>query len=197
MALVADALYAGLARLQNIADAAQAAAAWTQAYAQYAASATDVSTDPLLTSGEAKFGAVLTSLFTQDASWVGAHASQQGRNVSPDDAAKAFGDAFQGFWLGATFATIIPPAPGSTGTVGGNMAFAKETSSLVVAVNPANLVRNLAALFAQPTNEPVGRRTQIALSLHSATVNDVSVLITGIDTTVPVPLPITNTNTVY
>jgi hypothetical protein len=183
MALVAATLTQALAAIAPTADPTAAAQAWSAAYAGYAAAATDVSLDPVAAVNRAGFTAKLTSLFTTTG------------NVSPATAAQAFGDAFVAYWTGATFATLIPPAPGTPGIVGGDLIFSKEVSSVVTVASSTTLVTALQALFAAPTGDTATRDDAVAQAFHAAT-QAVVVLITGIDTTVPTPLPITCTNTI-
>ena len=171
------------------ATVADAATNFGNAYNTYAATAQDVSGDPLTSSNVAGFISTLASSLPDAASG------------SPTTTAQAFGSAFVSFWTGATFATAIPPAAG----VGGTGLFSKEVTSTVTAAVPTALSSLLEPIFATPPTAASTADAQadtIAAAFHAATTSGVTVVIAGLDTTPPPPagsgpLPITNTGTVF
>lgn len=185
MALSATTLLHNLTAIGPQTSPAGAASAWRDAFFAYVRTAQDVSGDPLISGNLPGFYLAILSLF--------------GRNdVSPDDAAKAFGQAFVTYWTGATFSVAIPVAPGTKGTVGaGTQVFMQETSSIAASASPVTLVSQLTDAFATPSGTADDAMGRIAEALHRACTSDVSVLITGIDTTPTGPLPVTNTNKVH
>lgn len=164
-------------------DTATMQANWTDAFDAYALNAVDVSGDPVVTVNKAGFQAALAPLFNPDS--------------TSTAAANAFASAWSAYWTGATFAILIPPPSG----VGGNGIFGVEISSAVTVVVPANLSSDLKTIFdtIDTDQDPDTKAQQIADAFHAATTNDITVLISGLDTTPPPtgPLPITNTDKVY
>lgn len=166
---------------------AAAATNLANAYDTYASSAEDVSGDALVSADKATFESILAAQLP--APVVG---------TLPADAALAFANAFIAYWAGATFAVgSLPPAsPPGCPNMGGTTIFSAETTSVAVAV-AVGLLADLTTEFAVNTVDPDAKADDLANALHTATTSEVTVLITGLDTTLPVPLPITNTCTVF
>lgn len=169
------------------ADTDEAAANWTAAYDVYSRDAADVSGDSVLTVNPAGFeGAVRSGLVS---------------SVTPVQAATAFGNAFLSYWTGGVFAVGSLPATPTVPcpSLGGNLIWGTEVSSLVTAVVPAGLISLLTTEFAVNTADPDAKATALANAFHTSTTTGITVLITGLDTT-PTPggpLPITNACTVF
>lgn len=165
-------------------SAMEAAQRWTDAYSTYAMSAEDASTDIVVTTNRAGFQAALN--FVVPGTALGA--------------AQQFGAAFQAFWTGAIFAIGIPivgVGKGSCQNVGGNGIFGVEISSVVLSVINVALITNLTSEFSEASEDGADKADKLATIFHDATTQDILVLITGTDTTVPTPLPITNTCQVF
>lgn len=164
-------------------DSATMQSNWTNAFDAYALNAVDVSGDIITTVNKAGFQSALAPLFNP--------------NSTSTAAANAFATAWAAYWTGAIFAVGIPPPSG----VGGNGIFGIEISSVVTVIVSANLSVELKTIFdkVDTDQDPDIKAQQIADALHAATTNDITVLITGTDTTPPPtgPLPITNTDKVY
>ena len=77
------------------------------------------------------------------------------------------------------------------------MVWASETTSVVSVVNSNPLEIALAAEFRNISTDGAAKAEAFATIFHKATTEDVTVLITGVDTTSPPPLPITNTCTIF
>jgi hypothetical protein len=166
---------------------ANAAAAWKDAYDLYASQAVDVSNDPLTTANPAGFEAMLATLLPP---------GDPGGN--PSQAADAFEQAFSTYWTGGIFATGFPPTPAPVcPNVGGNGIWSIEQSSIVLSVTPNILKALLEIEFAILQEDGSAKATALANAFHTATTSAVMVLITGLDTSVPTPLPITNTCTIF
>lgn len=154
---------------------------WSDAYDAYARDARDVSGDALLT-----------------ASPMGFRRSLNFRACSqPQHIASQFEMAFQAYWTGAIFQVGIPPSPIPIGcpNVGGNTVFGVELTSVVILVTPQVVFGQMYPEFsvADRDDSIAARATRIATAMHAATTTAILVLISGLDTTVPTPLPITNT----
>lgn len=169
-------------------DYVGAASNFASAYDVYASQATDASGESVLTVNKPGFSSALTAKLN----------SPEG---SADLASGAFDDAFVAYWTGATFVVGIPPPPVPTPpicpNVGGTGIFSIEASSVVSAVGVGTLKSLLFPIFTTFTEDGSARADDIAEALHTATTTAVTVLITGVDTTAPTPVPITNTCTVF
>ncbi|MCG8433498.1 MAG: hypothetical protein MJA83_05660 [Gammaproteobacteria bacterium] len=154
----------------------------------------DTSTDAVLTKNPTGMETALQSV-------VSGNTAAQG--------ASAFGTGFSSYWTGATFAigTVPTGATPCTGgspacpNVGGNTIFASEITSVVTAVVPAPIIAALTTEFGIiEENDADAKIDAIADHLEAATQADVTVLISGLDTTPPPsggPMPITNTCCVF
>ena len=163
----------------------EAREAWADIYDTYAQNAEDVSGDAVTVTNRAGFKAALVFTSSTDPSAAGVVASE-------------FANAFLAYWTGGVFAVGTPPSPGAVCTsVGGNLVWGVEASSLVTVVNPAILQASLTTEFGKNTVDGKVKSEDLAAIFHAATTGDISVLITGLDTTAPTPLPITNTCTVF
>lgn len=108
-------------------------------------------------------------------------------------AATQFGLAQVGYWAGAVFAIGTLPLGTNCPNVGGNTIFASEISSAVIAALGVSLTAALTTEFGTLGS---GSKVQaIADALESSVQSEITVLITGLDTTPPAagPLPVTNT----
>lgn len=155
---------------------------FTNAYDVYAAQAEDVSGDSVQTVNKAGFEAAL--VFTVPGTAVAA--------------ATSFVAAFTAYWTAATFAVgLINPAP-SCPSVGGNLIFGVETTSIASIGVTAGLLAELTAAFSDTSETGEEKAESIAAAFHSATLSAVLVTIVGLDTTpTPAgPLPITNICTI-
>lgn len=154
----------------------------TDAYDTYATQAEDASGDSLQTANKAGFEAAL--VFTVPGTAVSAAASITA--------------AFTTYWTGATFnVDVINPNPACS-SVGGNLIFGAETTS-VAAVGPTvGLLAGLTSALSDTAETGEEKARSIASALHSATISSVLVTIVGLDTTPPTagPLPITNICTI-
>jgi len=164
-------------------DSATMQANWADAFDAYGLNAVDVSGDAVAVVNKAGFQSGLATVFNP--------------NSTSSVAANAFATAWAAYWTGATFVVGIPPPNG----VGGNGIFGIEISSVVTVIVPTNLAADLKTIFdeIEADQDPDTKAQQIADAFHAATTNDITVLITGTDTTPPPtgPLPITNTDKVY
>jgi len=166
---------------ESVAEAAQR---WTDAYSTYAVSAEDASTDIVVTTNSPGFQAALNFAVPG----------------TPIGAAQQFGAAFQAFWTGAIFAIGIPIVglgKGQCLNVGGTGMFGVEITSIVISVINVALITNLTSEFSEASEDGADKADKLATIFHDATTQDILVLITGTDTTVPTPLPITNTCQVF
>jgi hypothetical protein len=164
---------------------AQAVDNFASAYDLYALAATDASGDSVATTSVANFKTPLLILAP---------------GSSAADAAQAFDDAFVAYWTGGVFAVGTPPTPAAPcPSIGGNMLWSVEISSIVQLATPNILKGLLLPEFAVLSADPDAKATAIANAFHTATTTAVMVLITGLDTTPPPagPLPITNICTIF
>lgn len=174
-------------------DTDQAAANWAAAYDLYASQATDVSGDPVLT----KF----PNLFELKLAGDPGPPPEPGLPDSDEaaEAADIFDRAFVAYWTGAIFVVGVPPPP--TGipcpNVGGTGIFSVETTSVVSTVTSGMLKALLEIEFASKTGAGSDKAVALANIFDAVTKAAVLVLITGLDTTVPTPVPITNTCTIF
>lgn len=162
---------------------------WGNAYDLYASAATDVSTDIVAIKNKALFISTLKAQIPSDPTTGTAAA-----------AANAFDAAFVAYWTGASFVVGVPPTPAAVcPSVGGNTIFGVEATSLVSVVTPSVLANLLLPIFSDvaTTGTAQTKAQQIAAAFHTATTTAVTVVITGTDTTVPVPLAVTNTCTIF
>ena len=161
---------------------------WGNAYHAYASQATDVSGDALVTANLPLFISTLQA--SLPAAAVGTAAL----------AANAFDLAFIAYWTAAIFAIGAPPTPAAVcPSIGGTMLWSLEITSLVTAVVPAVLKGLLLPEFAivDVATTAQEKADSLAQAFHTATTTAIMVLITGLDTTVPIPLPITNLCTIF
>lgn len=157
---------------------------WANAYDTYAKDAQDVSGDVLITAFKSAMAAKLLTLNVP----AGVIAT----------AASTFDDALKAYWASAVFAIGIVPTPASAcPSVGGTGTWATETSSIGVGFTAGILEASLLSLLAIPSSDPQVKAPALAAAFHNATTSAVKILITGVDTTVPTPLPITNTCGVF
>ena len=171
------------------ASAAIAAGNFATAYDRYAnntsgfgaSQATDTSGDSAVSTNKAGFESALG--FAQPGTAAGTAAE--------------FGAAVAAFWAGATFGIgsigCLAGDSCACANVGGTGLFAVKASSVVSAVNSAPLISALTTELEIESLDGAAKAAAIAADLHVATTSDVTVLITGLDTTTPTPLPITNT----
>lgn len=157
---------------------------WANAYDTYARDAQDVSGDVLVTAFKTAMAAKLLTLNVP----AGVIAT----------AASTFDDALKAYWASAIFAVgIVPTLASACPSVGGTGTWSIETSSIGVGFTAGILETALLSLLAIPSSDPLVKATALAGAFHAATTTAVKVLITGVDTTVPTPLPITNTCGVF
>lgn len=194
MTLVQATLEAGLATFMDPSSATfqgfplsaeLAAAAWATAYDTYARVATDASGDAILSVSKAGFQAAL-SFGLRDAL------------LTPDPTpAKELATAWAAYWTGGTFAVgqLLDIATEPCLSLGGNGIWSVENSAVVDLANSDFLEIDLLTILAVPSSDAPSKISDIAAAFHKATTEDVTVLISGLDTTpTPTgPLPITNT----
>lgn len=157
------------------------------AYENYAKDAVDYSEDALLTYNKAGFIGALTGLNI---------------NSTYVDAATAMENAFKAFWTKATFAVLklIPPPlpppapPPECPNVGGLLLFSKENTSIIFATDVGNILYTtlLPELQKVEASDMTNKIARLADIWHTATTTTIICLISGLDTTAPSPLPITN-----
>ena len=153
---------------------------WTNAYDTYASTAQDISFDTLISANKA---AMLSYLL----------ANMPGPGGDIATSAAVWDQAFINYWTGATFTIIqIPTPPNDPGANTG--LFSVELSSLIVTVTPSVLKDLLIAELGVFSNSAATKAENLATVFHTATTTAVLALISGLDTTTPTPLPITNTN---
>lgn len=166
------------------------------AYDLAGGASTDTSGDAVATKNPTGFETALQSLPAGDPGGTAA------------GAASVFGSAFSSYWTGGTFAVGMLPtgAVPCTGgapacpNVGGNTIFGVEQTSAITAVVPAPLIAALTTEFGVLDDSDADAKiSAIADDLEAAVQADITVLITGLDTTPPMagPLPITNTCCVF
>ena len=158
---------------------------WAEAYDRYARAAEDVSGEGPATVNAAGFRQALDFRSARTAA----------------DFCRQFERAFVAYWTAAVFQVGTPPPPTPPcPNVGGTAIFSSETSSVVSAVTPQVMFRQLLPQISMvpPRATPEERAAAIAGAMHRATVSAVLVLITGLDTTPPPagPLPVTNVCTI-
>ena len=162
----------------------QAAINWATAYNTYATAAVDLSSDVLISANFPGFISQLNNGLIP----VGTIAT----------AAAAFEAAFVAYWTGAVFAVGIPPVPiGPCPNIGGTLVFGLEITSVVSAIMPNVLNGLLLGEFGILSADATAKATSLAAAFHTATTTAVFVTIAGTDTTVPTPLPITNTCNIH
>ena len=171
------------------ASAAIAAGNFATAYDRYvnntsgfgASQAADTSGDAVVSTNKAGFESALG--FAQPGTAAGTAAE--------------FGAALVAFWSGAAFGIgsigCLADGDCACANVGGTGLFSVKASSVVTAIDSASLISALTAELGAASLDGAAKAAAIAADLHAATVSDVTVLITGLDTTAPTPLPITNT----
>lgn len=157
---------------------------WANAYDTYAQDAQDVSGDVLITAFKTAMATKLMALNVP----AGVIAT----------AASTFDDALKAYWASAVFAVgIVPTLASACPSVGGTGTWATETSSVGVGFTAGILEASLLSLLAIPSSDPQVKAPALAAAFHNATTTAVKILITGVDTTAPTPLPITNTCGVF
>lgn len=158
---------------------------WASAYDSYARDAQDISGEAPITVSAVGFRRALNFRVCRHASQISAQ----------------FEQAFQTYWTGGVFQFGIPPPPVPPGcpNVGGNTIFGVELSSLVTLVTPGVMFSQVYPEFSTAFRGDTiqARASAIAAAMHRATTTAVFVLISGTDTTVPTPLPITNACTIF
>lgn len=116
-------------------------------------------------------------------------------------AAYELDDAFRAYWRGATFnvGSLIIGTPSGCASIGGNGVWASEAASVVSTIRRRGLAGRLVPVFRSQSEVANAERAaaEIALALHHATTQDVKVTITGLDTTTPTPVSISNVCTIF
>lgn len=116
-------------------------------------------------------------------------------------AAYELDDAFRAYWRGATFnvGSLILGTPSGCQNIGGNGVWASEAASVVSSVRRRGLADRLVPVFRRQSEGANVERAaaDIAGALHAATTQDVNVTITGLDTTIPTPVSISNICTIF
>lgn len=106
--------------------------------------------------------------------------------------------AFVAYWTGVIFANgIVPPPSPPCPNVGGTGIFWIEFSSSVTSVTLNVLYGLLLPVVLYKKGSAQVQALRFASALDEATKRAVTVYITGLDTSLPFPLPITNTCTVF
>jgi len=158
------------------------------AYDTYASDAEDYSGDSVASKSPSGFRSALNAMLS---TWTAA------------DAAAAMAAAFVAYWTGGSFAvgslisgTGSPPCANQGS---GTKIFAVENTSAVIAAVGTSLQAALLSEFNNLSTDGAAKALAIAQCFHNATTADVTVLISGLDTTPPPtgPLPVTNTCTVF
>jgi hypothetical protein len=166
-----------------------AISAWRDVYDTYAAVAKDRSDDVVSSKNPAGFAAALTSGW--QSSWM------IGVAVS------TFVSALTAYWTGGAFAVgSLISGTGSSPCVNagsGTKVFAVEQTSVVTVSSFSPSYNDIYAVFRNLTEDGYQKAADLAAAFHSGTTNNVTVLITGLDTTPPPtgPLPVTNTCKVF
>lgn len=172
------------------ADGAAAATNWANAFDAYAINAEDISGDAVATVFKPLFETTLAAALNVPPA-----------SGSAASAAAGFGAAHIAYWTSGIFAVGTPPPPVPPGcpNVGGNTIFGIEATSVVLAALAAALIPALTTEFGNLTDDVDAKADALANALHTACTTEVTVLISGTDTTPPPagPLPITNTCTVF
>lgn len=168
---------------------AAAIAAWRDAYDTYAAVAKDRSDDAVTSKSPSGFAGALSSGWSN--AW------------TLGEAADAFVAACDAYWTGGVFAvgSMVPgTGSGSCQNVGGGTRiFALEQTSVVTVAVFTPRRPDFIDVFSDLTANGEQKAAEIADVFHYGTTTDVTVLITGLDTTPPPvgPLPVTNTCKVF
>lgn len=145
-------------------SAIAAADNFSNAYATYAQGAADAFGNGVMSAFKPLFKAAL-------AGWAPSL-------VQPSPAAALFGNAFAGYWMGASFGVAIPP-PG----------FATVATNIVVLAIPAPLIAQLQIVFSVTYASADAAAQALATAFHTATIT-VGVLATGVNPTgSPMTLP--------
>jgi len=154
------------------ADILNVAINWANAYDAYALSAQDQSKDSIISANKAGFQTGLESL--------------PNANIGTAElSALAFETAFVNYWTGGVFAIGKLPEFG----VGGTGIFSIETTSLVISVVPSMMYNQVLPVFSTIKPSLIDTVDAIAQAMHNATIG-VIVTITGLDTSLPTPVPI-------
>ena len=167
---------------------AAAASNWADAYDAYALNAQDISGDALVTANKVGFRSTLAAYLPD------------GSVGTPATGAEAFAKAFVVYWTWAAFSTFVVPAPPNdppTPPAVNTGIFSVEATSVVISVDSTALENLLLAEFSSLVGTVDAKAESLANAFHAATTQNVVILIAGLDTTLPSPLPITNTNFIY
>lgn len=155
---------------------------WATAYHAYCLDAEDVSSDPPINLASLKF----RSLLNFRGSFTAAQFAAQ------------LEAAFVAYWTGTLFSILVPPLVTSAcPSIGGTGLWSVEVTSVVVPVVPQAMYTAVFPILNTPSISWQAKSTQLAHAMHRVTTSAVTVLISGLDTTLPTPLPITNTCTVF
>jgi len=169
-------------RTGDIRSFEQAERRLSQVYHAYASDAEDVSGDPVNNLDVRKFEGPLRF-----------RGSKTARQL-----AQQIDDAFVAYWTGVTFDTDIipidfPPCP----NVGGSEAFSGELSSEVTDVTRRAMYSAVLPIFTKTSNTAEQAARKLADEMDRVTTSAVTVLITGLDTSTPTQVTVTNTCTVF
>jgi len=180
----------------------QVADRWANAYDIYAKDAEDLSGDKLIDTGnKAKFR--IATLAALPSVSLSANTEEIDTSVQM---ANALAKGFVAYWTKATFGIgkLVPGiGTGECPNAGGNKIFGIELISIVSVVENQILLsgkgseNGLKAEFKVLSGNNIQAKAQaFATAFHNATIAEVKVLISGTDTTVSGPLPISNTCTI-
>lgn len=179
--LFADALERVLSPATHPSSPEAAAASWADAFDAFCSQAEDESGEHPAEVQKESFQSILATNF--------ATGSAGSTAPTAAESAQAFADAFEAYWDGASFQVGTPPSG----------EWSVELSSAVIAVTGTTLKARLRAIFESlPATPSVpDKAREIAEAFGSAVTTDVTVLISGSDTTPPPsgPLPITSEGT--
>lgn len=120
------------------------------------------------------------------------------RSRRAQDFASQIEAAFVAYWTGAVFPVlVIPPPTPPCPNVGGTTIFSQETTSVVASVTPRAMFSAILPIVSSWRGTAQVKARQLADAMDSVTKSAVTVLITGLDTSSPTPVAITNTCTVF
>jgi hypothetical protein len=169
------------------ADVATAAQNWADAFDAFASNAEDASGDALISGNAAGFKAAVQ----------GGFAAQTAAG-----AAAGYGAGAIAYWTGAAFGVLelLDPLTEPCPSVGpGTKIFSIEASSVVTVPLAVALIAALTAEFIVLEADPDAKAEALADAFFDSSTTEITVLISGSDTTPPPsgPLPVTNTCTVF
>lgn len=169
------------------ADAAAAAANWAAAFDTFAVDAEDASGDALVAGNAAGFESAVAAGFAA---------------LTAAGAAAGYGLGAIAYWTAAAFAvgTLLDPLTEPCASVGtGTGIWGIEATSVVTVPLSTALVAALTDEFGVLSEDPDAKAEALADAFFDSTTSEITVLISGTDTTPPPagPLPITNTCTVF